>query len=397
MTLATRHHQEMMRSAVALVLVFALTSCSSVSDDPGVMTNDVKFPDPATTALDPAKAAQLQAVLTKVIGNPDIESGSRGITAAVVSDKWVWSGAAGKDAAGTTLTPRTSMGVASITKTFVAAEVMLLVKDKKVDLNAPLSGYVKHKLTENHATVWQHLSMRSGVPNYLSDDYARMDKAIKAAPGKHFTPEEALSYYTAQPVQPDVYSYSNINYILLGMLIEKKTGEKLATVLRRDLADPAGLEHAAFQDGEKPTPPLAEDRNPVCGKAVDGFTPCRAIASLSVASAGMAADAPTIARWGYQLYGGRVVPNEQVQQMIGGDGGYGLGTMLFSQTFGSGTAYGHRGEMPDHTSLFIVIPEHKVAVSIILADGNKRVDAVMTDFVTALQPSRLAPTPSPVG
>jgi hypothetical protein len=131
---------------------------------------------------------------------------------------------------------------------------------------------------------------------------------------------------------------------------------------------------------------LAEDRNPVCGQAVDGFTPCRAVASLSMANAGMAADAPTIARWGYQLYGGRVVPNEQVDQMITGDGEYGLGTMLFSQTFGSGTAYGHRGEMPDYTSLFIVIPEHKVAVSIILADGNKHVDTVMTDFVAALQP-----------
>jgi CubicO group peptidase (beta-lactamase class C family) len=98
------------------------------------------------------------------------------------------------------------------------------------------------------------------------------------------------------------------------MLIEKVTGEPLATVLTRDLAKPAGLEHAAFQDGQKPAAPVAEDRNPACGRAVDGYTPCRAIASLSAANAGLAADAPTVARWGYELYGDRVIPAELVSR-----------------------------------------------------------------------------------
>ncbi|GAA0937693.1 serine hydrolase domain-containing protein [Kribbella koreensis] len=345
------------------------------------------LPDPATTVLDPAKAAALQAVLAKVISDPSTESGSRGVTAAVVTDKWIWSGAAGKDAAGTALTPQTSMGVASITKTFVASEVMLLAKAEKVDLDAPLSQYLKHKLTANNATVRQHLSMRSGVPNFLADDYAKMDVAIKAAPGKHWTPEQALSYDTAEPTKPDVrYDYSNPSYVLLGMLIEKVTGEPLATVLTRDLAKPAGLQRAAFQDGQKPAAPLAEDRNPVCGKAVDGYTPCRAVASLSAANAGLAADAPTVARWGYELYGDRVVPADLVQQMTAGDGEYGLGTMLFSEIYGIGTAYGHRGVLPDYTSLLVTVPSRKVSVAVILADGNKQPEGVVTELITALQP-----------
>ena len=97
------------------------------------------MPDPSRTTLDPAKAARLQAVLDKVVSQyaatPDSETASRGVTAAVVSDQWIWSGAAGKDAAGTTLTPQTSMGVASITKTFVAAEVLLLAQAGKIDLD----------------------------------------------------------------------------------------------------------------------------------------------------------------------------------------------------------------------------------------------------------------------
>ncbi|NEA36774.1 serine hydrolase domain-containing protein [Streptomyces sp. SID13031] len=379
--------------AVTVTVAMLLSGCSSgdtAAPPPSSTFTDQagqKLPDPATTVLDPGKAAALQAVLTKVVSDPAIEAGSRGVTAAVVTDQWIWSGAAGKDAAGTALTPQTSMGVASITKTFVASEVMLLAQAKKIDLDAPLSQYVHHRLTANNATVRQHLSMRSGVPNYLPGDYAKMDIAIKAAPGKHWTPEQALSYDTAEPTQPDSpYNYSNPSYVLLGMLIEKVTGQPLATVLSRDLAKPAGLERAAFQDGQKPMAPVAEDRNPACGKAVDGYTPCRAIASLSAANAGLAADTPTIARWGYQLYGDRVVPGGLVQQMTSGDGDYGLGTMLFSQSYGLGTAYGHRGDMPDYTSLLVVIPDHKLSVAVILADGQKRPETVVTELITALQP-----------
>jgi D-alanyl-D-alanine carboxypeptidase len=377
----------MVRTGVAVLLVLGLVGCSSGGGEPiGTTPAAQSFPDPGTGTLDRAKATVLQDVLAKVVSMPDIESGARGVTAAVVTDQWSWSGAAGVDARGTKLVPTSSMAVANITKTFVASEIMLLAKAKKVDLDAPLSTYVKHKLTANNATVRQHLSMTSGVPNYLPEDYGRMDKAIAAAPGKHWTPEQALSYDTAPIGAPNSpYNYSNPSYVLLGLLVEKVTGQPLTTVLRRDLATPAGLQHAAFQDAEKPQPPAVTDANPACGKP-DGYLPCRAIASLSAANAGLAADAPTVARWGYELYGGRVLPTELVADMTSGRGEYGLGTMLFSQQFGSDPAYGHRGDMPDHSSLLIVIPAKKLSIALLLADGNKHVDTTMSQLVSALQP-----------
>jgi D-alanyl-D-alanine carboxypeptidase len=86
------------------------------------------------------------------------------------------------------------------------------------------------------------------------------------------------------------------------------------------------------------------------------------------------------------LYGGRVIPAELVSEMTKGDGQYGLGTMRFTQQFGIGTAVGHRGEMPDYTSLLVVIPEKKVSVVLLLADGNKQIDTAMSDLTAALQP-----------
>jgi D-alanyl-D-alanine carboxypeptidase len=383
------------KPVVAVVLLLALVGCSSdkgSSSAPSTTPAQQKAPDPGTTPLDPAKAATLQAVLAKVVSQyaatPDSESASRGITAAVVTDQWTWSGAAGKDAIGTVLQPTTSMAVASITKTFVSAEVLLLAKAKKIDLDKPLSTYVKHKLTANNATVRQHLRMTSGVPNFLPGDYTRLDKAISAAPAKHWTSEQVLTFDTAEPGQPNSpYDYSNPSYILLGMLIEKITVQPLQTVLRRDLATPAGLERAAFQDAEKPQPPVTKDRTgSSCGAAFDGYIPCRAIASLSAANAGLAADAPTVARWGYQLYGDRVVPAEIVDQMKAGDGQYGLGTMLYSEQFGLGDAFGHRGDAPGYSSLMVAIPEHHVALSVLVANGNKNVELIAQNLVNAIQP-----------
>ncbi|MFI6825827.1 serine hydrolase domain-containing protein [Kribbella sp. NPDC050241] len=377
----------MVKSGMAALLVLTLVGCSGGSPATSTPATAAIFLDPATTPLDQAKAKALQDVLAKIVATPNLESGSRGVTATVVTDRWTWSGAAGKDARGTALTADTSMAVASITKTFVAAEVMLLVKAKKVDLDAPISTYVKHRLTANKATVRQHLSMTSGIPNYLPDDYARMDKAIATAPSEHWTHEQALSYDTAPVGAPgSTYNYSNPSYVLLGLLIEKVTGQPLATVLRRDLATPARLQHAAFQDGEKPQPPVVVDANPGCGRANDGYLPCRSIASLSAANGGLAADAPTIARWGYELYGGRVLPADLVSEMTKGEGEYGLGTMRFTGRFGIGTAFGHRGEMADHTSLLLVIPEKRLSVALLLADGNKQVDTAMAELLSALQP-----------
>lgn len=337
--------------------------------------------------LDPAKAKALQDVVDKVVASPDSPSGSRGATAAVVTDQWTWSGAAGTDIRGTALRPETSMAAADITKTFVAAEVMLLAKAHKVDLDKPISTYVQHKLTANNATVRQHLSMTSGVPDYGDDDYRAQDEAVAAAPGKHWTREEALSYHTAKIGAPGSdFGYSNASYELLGLLIEKVTGEPLAGVLRRDLATPAGLQHVAFQDGEKPQPPAALDDNESCGEP-DGYLPCRAWASAVAAARGLAADAPTIARWGYQLYGGRVLPPDLVSEMTTkGAGPYGLGTELYPTELEIGSACGHAGSNLDHTSVLVVVPGKKISAAVMLADGRRDVGKVIQELTNALQP-----------
>ncbi|WP_328521759.1 serine hydrolase domain-containing protein [Kribbella sp. NBC_00359] len=380
-----------MRWSATALLVFALVvGCSGGGESPAptptTPASAQAFPEPGTGTLDPAKAKALQNVVDMVIASPDAQTGSRGATAAVVTDRWTWAGAAGTDIRGTPLRPETAMAAGDITMTFVAAEVMLLAKAGKVDLDKPISTYVPHKLTANNATVRQHLSMTSGVPDFGGDDYRELDKAIAAAPGRHWTLEQTLSYHTARIGAPGSDSgYSNASYQLLGLLIEKVTGEPLAGRLRRDLATPAGLKHAAFQDGEKPQPPAVVDHNESCGEP-DGYLPCRAFASAVAAAGGLAADAPTVARWGYQLYGARVLPADLVSEMTKGDGPNGLGTELFGNILDIGAAFGHGGNNPDHTSVMVVVPAKKVSVALMVADGSRNIGTMVQDLTKALQP-----------
>lgn len=383
-----------MRALVAVLLSAVLVGCSSGKPEAVETTPGRQFPAPAVSTLgDAQSSAKLQAVLDDVVAqfktSPDIETAARGITAAVIfGDRWAWTGASGHDALGEKLRASTEMATASITKTFVATEVLRLAAKGRMDLNAPLSRYVEHRLTAKNATVRQYLAMTAGVPDFTASGYDKMAADLAGAPARRWTARQALKYHTSALGAPgSPYVYSSASYLLVGMAIETVAKQPLAVALRNDLVKPAGLSRVAFQDGERPQEPIAGSHSKVCGTIPDGFIPCRAVASSSAAAGSMAADAATVARWGYQLYGARVVPLEIVDQLTGRDGEYGLGTMRFSSAFGTiGEAFGHRGNAPGYTSLLAVIPSRRISVAVLLADGNKNVDAVMSKFLTALEP-----------
>ncbi|HEY5309488.1 MAG TPA: serine hydrolase domain-containing protein, partial [Casimicrobiaceae bacterium] len=98
-------------------------------------------------------------------------AGMRGVTAAVVTPQGSWAGAAGVDGDGAALVPESMMGVAEITNTVTAAEVLLLAQDGRIDLDAALSEYLDSPLLtpllNRGTTVRQALSHTSGLPDYV--------------------------------------------------------------------------------------------------------------------------------------------------------------------------------------------------------------------------------------
>ena len=363
---------------------------------------EARFPDPVTSSLPSGTAVKFQSVLDQLVadyqrlrrgGFPASEVAVPGITAAVVSDHGSWMGAAGSGGDGALLAPEAMMPIASITKTFTAAEVLHLAATGKLDLDAPLSTYLRQWPAGDRATVRQALGMRAGLPENNAA-FGDLMYAQQAHPHRHWTPQEALARINGTPSTPGgAPAYSNATYWWLGLLVEKVTGQPLATVLWADLIDPAGLSRVAVQDTERPSRPLAAPLARLRLGPSDGYLPCRAMASLAYSAGSFAADARSVALWGYQLYGARVLPADVVHAMITPaaadivpEVGYGLGTMVFHTVqLGIADSIGHRGGLPGYASMLAVAPERHVSVAVLIDDEGKDVLAIMRKLFTALR------------
>ncbi|MBM6401077.1 serine hydrolase domain-containing protein [Phycicoccus sonneratiae] len=357
---------------VALVLV---VGCSS---DPPV--EPTGSPSPATSASDPRvwpavpdaalPAEQVTGLQREIDGW--VSSGlMSGVTAAVVTPQGAWAGAAGADGRGTRLVPTSGMALASITKTFTAAEVMLLAEQGKVDLDAPASTYLDIPQVANGVTVRQLLAQRSSVG--LGRD------ATLGDPDSAWTPDRYLDLVRPATDPPgDTYRYDNTNFVLLGRIVEVAGGRSIDEAMAADLWRPAGLARLSAQRTDGLPPPLAIAPAPDTGQAdldrcsgPGPYLPCRAVSTYLGAAGGMAGDAETVARWGYALYGAQVLSPESVAQMTDfSDGdGYGLGTMDLAAVEGGRRGLqgvGHLGDAIVYRTVLAVLPDRKASVAILV-------------------------------
>lgn len=353
------------------------------------------FPDPVTGPLPGRERAALQAVLADIV-DPVVRAGpdgAPGVTAAVVGDRGSWQGAAGVDGFGRRLRPDAMMSIASITKTFVAAEVMRLAQARQLALDAPVTDYLPGSPTRRGATVRQVLGMRSGLRDPPDAVWQAKIAHRATIGGRHWSLGRTLTYLHPTAHLPGgAPVYANVSYLLLGQLIEKVTGSPLPRVERSDLFARAGLVRIATQDTERPTAPVALAPRSV-NPHPDGYLPDRAWAGAGADSfGGLAADAPTVATWGYQLYGARLLAPRSVTAMetprsvenISPGIEYGLGTMAF-EGLSPDPTYGHIGQYPGYLSILAVDGPRHLSASLLVVDA-KPFDAVgaMRDLLATL-------------
>jgi CubicO group peptidase (beta-lactamase class C family) len=238
------------------VVVVLLASCTDV--EPGATPSSVPSAE-ARTPEDAREAgpAGLQGELAAWVGDP----GNIGVTAAIATADRAWAGAYGVDGAGEPLSPEMAVAIGSITKTFTAAEVLLLARRDAVDLDAPVTDYVRLPFDTQGATVRDLLSMRSGFP----DPTGPMFAAAADDMDRSWTPSDVYSLVDTSEVgqgrNVGDSRYNNLNYIVLGEVIEAVSGWSYASAVRRDLILPARLDRVWVQDAERPAPPVAAVRS----------------------------------------------------------------------------------------------------------------------------------------
>jgi len=234
------------------------------------------------------------------------------------------------------LTPDARLQLASVGKTVTAAQVLRLVEEGKLGLDDPAADHLPRELAffdVNGATIREVLGMRSGIPD---------PPGYEVLVDTGSTPAELLRK-TFGPLFPagSEISYANINYILLGTIIEHVTGRPLWEALRTGVLDRPGLDGLVY--GVKNA------------LAADGWR--------------IESDAATLARWGYELYGGFVLSDASLRQMTDFERGwYGLGAIDFPQAapeiFGAIPAIGHGGQEPPSAAMLVAFPQTDVVVAV---------------------------------
>jgi len=305
-------------------------------------------------------------------------TGLSGATGAVISPKATWVGAVGKDASGRALMVDTAFPVASVTKTVTGAEVMLLASKGLIDLDAPITTYVPLPWDARGATVRQLLGMRSGFPTTTDDVLLPLVSKDLTKPWSVQMKLALIDPLSARqgalgaaPTGDMSLWYNSNNFDILALAVERVTGQPFTTVVRRDLLRPLGLTRMWSQVDEKPTAPLVtllDDQQWKLADPATGYLPSTAWASaMGIGGGSIAADAPTLARWGALLYSGKAIPASLVAQMTAGDPAdeYGLATMRAVTDSGS-LIVGHLGDARIAASLMLYWPATDITVVVLV-------------------------------
>jgi D-alanyl-D-alanine carboxypeptidase len=276
--------------------------------------------------------------------------------------------------------PSDRMLQGSVGKTYVAAVAMQLVAEGKLDLDAKVAHYLGREPwfnrlpNANDITVRQLMRHTSGLVRYEFQQAAMA--ALRASPFKEWTPEERLTYIfdTKAPFAAGQgWEYSDTNYIVLGMIIERLLGEPYYAAVRKRVLAPLALRNTLPSD-RRALPGVvvgyAGPNNELGGydaSIIDGLMAINP--QFEWTGGGMASTADDLARWAKLLYEGKAFPAtllptmlDAVPARLGPNTSYGLGVIV-RQT-ANGPVWGHSGFFPGYATEMLYVPATKVAAAI---------------------------------
>ncbi len=179
-------------------------------------------------------------------------SNIKGISASVsIPAQGTWQGQYGDSYSGKSITKDMLFGIASNTKLFVSAIMLMLTEHNIIHLNDSIKRWLPtYRNVNPNITIRQLLNHTSGIsdPIFISP----LVDTIMKYPQRIFTPNEVLSYLGAPMFLPGQgWSYSNVNYILAGMIAQSATGYHISRLIRDSILTPLHLNNT-FYDVEEP-------------------------------------------------------------------------------------------------------------------------------------------------
>ncbi|MFB7977761.1 serine hydrolase domain-containing protein [Streptomyces vinaceus] len=328
------------------------------------MTDLTDLTDPADPTDPTAATGPDRPELQKAI-EEFVDAGFAGIQMRVHDERGEWVGSAGVRELGGSAEPSTDghFWAGSVAKPFTATAVLQLVAEERLGLDAPVADHLPELGLDRRITVRMLLGHTSGLFNYTGE-YGEDGTLAPGIPAtgkdwvdnrlRTYGPRELIALALSEPArfEPGTdFSYSNTNYTLAGLLIERIAGRSYAEEVHHRILRPLGLRGTVLggSDAGLPEPHAHGYYRYQDGDAWKVADVSRQNPSLLFA----AGDAMTTTRdlhtFFSALNGGKLLPAPLLAEMRTphGELGYGLG--VFVQDLGpdhGGTVYHHNGGAP---------------------------------------------------
>ena len=280
----------------------------------------------------------------------------------------------------TPMKPSDRLLLGSVGKTYASAVALQMIAEKRFALDDTLEKFFGKEAwfariaNASKITVRHLMTHTSGLVRYEFNP--QFIKDLNANPDKVWTGEDRLAYLfdATPPFAPGQgWEYSDTNYIVLGMIIERVATRPYFEQLRTRILEPHGLKDTVPADRRR-VPGLVQG---YAGAKNDFFPTDEVVKDGNYAvnpqfewtGGGLAVTALDLERWGKILYEGKAFPAEMMPKFLDGvparlgpEAKYGLGVIIRPSPLG--LTYGHSGFMPGYQTELVYFPESKVSIAV---------------------------------
>lgn len=360
----------------------------------------------------PAYTARLQFVLDSVCNKYHIKGTS---AAVLVPGIGTWKGVNGISHNGQSITPDMLFGIGSNTKTFVAAAMLKLQEQGKVNLDDTIGAWITGNSNINgQITVRQLLNHTSGIADYTQN--IGFGDSIMGNLHRVWQPEDLLQLVDAPDFAAGTsWAYSNTNYLLAGLIIRQVLSQPVNTTLRDYIFTPQGLQHSIFFPADTASAAIAYPWSVFFNNAgyLEDLTAQYGYSNNAMFSAAYTAGAimqtaeDNVLFW-HRLISGNIINNASLNQMLNvvhignsapgtGHGiGYGLGIFKYQNFINGHTIYTHGGTNIGYINENLADSVTGVCISVLTNQDSISNDDLMLKLINALHKVTLTVFPTAI-
>ncbi|WP_396217485.1 serine hydrolase domain-containing protein [Flavobacterium sp.] len=270
----------------------------------------------------------------------------------------------------------TKYKIGSISKTFTATMIMQLVEEKKILLNTKLNRFFPKIDQSDKITIEHLLYQRSGIK-----DYANADATLTDVLGKPNTKElilKKIENYSSMFEPDSQHEYSNSNYFILGLIIEKSTKKSFAENLKIRISDKLELKNTYYTNEKTDVTKRESYSYTFNGEYWDKIDEWNN--DIAFSSGGIISTPEDLTKFIRSLFKGNLVTPASLELMKTLKDTYGMALIRFP--FGERKFYGHNGKIEGFGSTMGYYEKDDLTISLIVNGENYSQNDIMIGILS---------------